>query len=397
MSDKHEPVIVSAVRTAVGKAPRGSLREMRADDMAAAVLDEALKRVPGLKPEDVDDIILGCAFPEGTQGMNVARIAALRAGIPYQVPAMTINRFCASGLQSIAQAADRIATGGADVILAGGAESMSLVPMGGDRFLPNPELLTDNPDAYLNMGLTAELVAEKFDVSREDQDRYALQSNERAVAAIDGGRFKDEIVPLTVKFNLPTGRGKVRTEEKTFDTDEGPRRDSTIEGLARLRPVFKEGGTVTAGNASQMSDGAGAAVIMSRARADEIGAVPLARFRGYAVAGVPPELMGIGPVAAIPKLLAQVGLGIGDIDLFEVNEAFASQTIYVGRKLEIPEEKLNVNGGAIALGHPLGATGARLTATLLYEMKKRRSKFGIVSMCVGGGMGAAGLFELLGG
>ncbi|NNE09669.1 MAG: thiolase family protein, partial [Gemmatimonadetes bacterium] len=311
--------------------------------------------------------------------------------------AMTLNRFCASGLQSIAQAADRIRGGAANVIIAGGAESMSLIPMGGDRFLPNPALMAESPDAYLNMGLTAEKVADQFEVSREDQDRFALHSHEKAVAAIRDGRFDDEIVPLTVQFKSPGTNGKIDVREVEFKTDEGPRADSTLEALAQLRPVFREGGSVTAGNSSQTSDGAGAALLMSRAEAERIGAEPLARFAGFAVAGVPPDLMGIGPVAAIPKLIAQAGISIDDVDLFEINEAFAAQALYVLRELGIPGEKVNVNGGAIALGHPLGATGAKLTATLLHEMKRRDAKYGIVSMCVGGGMGAAGLFERNGG
>ncbi len=397
MSDRNEPVIVSAVRTAVGKAPRGTLKETRADDMAVAAMEEALRRAGDLDPADLDDVIIGCAFPEGTQGMNMARTAALRAGIPYTVPAMTINRFCSSGLQSTALAADRIALGDASAILAGGAESMSLVPMGGDRFLPNPDLVREMPAAYLNMGLTAEKVADQFGISREDQDRFAHQSNMRAVDAVESGRFRDEIVPLTVRVGSPGKNGEMVVAEKVFDTDEGPRADSTLEKLASLKPVFKVKGTVTAGNSSQMSDGAGAVLVTSRAKAAKIGVEPLARFAGYAVAGVPPDLMGIGPVEAIPKLLAKKNLKIDDIDLFEINEAFASQSLYIIRELGIPEEKVNVNGGAIALGHPLGATGAKLTATLLHEMKRRGSRYGIVSMCIGGGMGAAGLFERAGG
>lgn len=397
MARANEPVIVSAVRTAVGKSPRGTLRETRADEMAAAAMKEALARIPDFDHEKIDDVILGCAFPEGSQGMNMARIAALRAGIPYQVPAMTLNRFCASGLQAIAQSADRIRGGAAKVIIAGGAESMSLIPMGGDRFLPNPALMAESPDAYLNMGLTAEKVADQFEVSREDQDRFALHSHEKAITAIREGHFDQEIVPLTVAFKSPGKNGKVDVREVEFKRDEGPRADSTLEALAQLRPVFREGGSVTAGNSSQTSDGAGAAVLMSRGEAERIGATPLAHFAGFAVAGVPPDLMGIGPVAAIPKLIAEAGIAIDDVDLFEINEAFAAQALYVLRELGIPGEKVNVNGGAIALGHPLGATGAKLTATLLHEMQRRDAKYGIVSMCVGGGMGAAGLFERNGG
>ncbi len=397
MSDKNDPVIISAARTAVGKAPRGSLRSTRADEMAVTAIQEAMNRVEGLDAADLDDVILGCAFPEGTQGMNMARNVALRAGIPYTVPAMTINRFCSSGLQSMAIAADRIALGDAEVILAGGAESMSLVPMGGDRFLPNPDLLREMPDAYLNMGLTAELVAEKYSVGREDQDRFAQASNEKAVAAIKAGHFKDEIAPMKVVTRSPGAGGRVVESEKVFDADEGPRAESTYEALAKLRPAFKIGGTVTAGNTSQMSDGAAALLVASAEKAKALGAEPIARFAGYAVAGVPPEVMGIGPVEAIPKLLAKTGLSMDDIDLFEINEAFAAQSLCIVRELKIPEEKVNVNGGAIALGHPLGATGAKLATTLLYEMKRRGSRYGIVSMCIGGGMGAAGLFEMAGG
>lgn len=397
MSTRNDPVIISAARTAVGKAPRGSLRTTRADEMAVAAIQEAMNRVARLDGADLDDVILGCAFPEGTQGMNMARTAALRAGIPYTVPAMTINRFCSSGLQAMALAADRIRLGDADVIVAGGAESMSLVPLGGDRFLPNPDLLREMPDAYLNMGLTAELVAERYGIGREDQDRFAQASNEKAVAAVQGGRFRDEIVPLRIVIRGAGPGGSVTESEKLFDTDEGPRAESTYEALAGLKPAFKIGGTVTAGNTSQMSDGAAALLLSSAGRAEALGAKPLARFRGYAVAGVPPEVMGIGPVEAIPKLLAKTGLSIGDIDLFEINEAFAAQSLCIVRELNIPEERVNVNGGAIALGHPLGATGAKLATTLLYEMRRRGSRYGVVSMCIGGGMGAAGLFEMAGG
>jgi acetyl-CoA acyltransferase len=393
---RHEPVVVSAVRTAVGKAPRGTLRETRADDLAATVLGAAISGVPGLEAADLDDVIIGCAFPEGSQGMNMARIAALRAGIPYQVPAMTVNRFCASGLQTVALAADRIRTGAAAAIVAGGAESMSLVPMGGERFLPNPELTRIAPGTYLGMGLTAEKIVEQFDVSREDQDRFALSSHEKALAAIESGRFAEEITPVVVTFKNPGKNGKPVVEEIEFAVDEGPRSDTSLESLGRLRAVFKQGGTITAGTASQTSDGAAALVVMSRERAEAIDAKPLAAMRGYAVAGVPPELMGIGPVEAIPKLLAQVGLAQDQIDLFEINEAFAAQALHVVRALGIPAEKVNVNGGAVALGHPLGATGAKLTVTLLHEMRRRGARYGIVSMCVGGGMGAAGLFELVG-
>ncbi|MGD8394239.1 MAG: acetyl-CoA C-acyltransferase, partial [Candidatus Eiseniibacteriota bacterium] len=401
----QDPVVLAAVRTAVGKAPRGTLRATRADEMAAAVLTAALDRVPGLEPAAVDDVILGCAFPEGPQGMNVARIAALRAGLPESVPAMTVNRFCASGLQSIAQAAERIASGQATAILAGGAESMSLVPMGGERFLPNPELVELRPGVYLNMGLTAERLVDEYAITREMQDAFAAASHAKAVAAIAAGRFADEIVPLTVRRRPPPAAGgggtaeadgtavAPRVEETTFAVDEGPRADTSVEALARLKPVFKQHGTVTAGNASQTSDGAAVAVVAAAGLAAELGLRPLAWLRGYAVAGVAPERMGIGPVEAIPRVLEPLGLTLDDIDLFELNEAFAAQALAVLRELRIPEEKVNPNGGAVALGHPLGATGAKLTVSLLHEMQRRQVRYGVVSMCVGGGMGAAAVFE----
>ncbi len=389
----REAVIVAAVRTAVGKAHKGALRHMRPDDMAAVVLAEAVRRVPGLRPEEIDDVILGCAMPEGEQGMNVARIAALRAGFPYTVPAMTVNRFCSSGLQTIALATERIAAGFADVILAGGTESMSLIPMGGYKIAPNPYLLEHYPDVYLSMGLTAENLVRKYGISREEQDRFALRSHERAVAAIDAGKFKEEIVPLRVPVEELDERGRPRVQETLFDTDEGPRRDTSLEALAKLKPVFHVEGTITAGNSSQMSDGAAAVVVMSRERAEALGVRPLGKLIAYAVAGVPPEEMGIGPVAAIPKALRMVGLGLDDLDLIELNEAFAAQALAVLKLLELDVNKVNVNGGAIALGHPLGCTGAKLTATLLYEMKRRGARYGMVTMCIGGGMGAAGIFE----
>ena len=393
MSKKNEPVIVSAVRTAVGKAFKGTLRETRPDDLAAACLTGALERAGGFDPADLDDVILGCAMPEGPQGLNVARLAQFRAGIPYHVPAMTLNRFCSSGLQSIAMAADRISTGQASVIVAGGTESMSMVPMTGERFVPNPTLVRDMPEAYISMGLTAEEVASRFEVSREDQDAFALESHRRAVAALDSGAFKDEIVPVEVTTKTPGPRGQSVVHTTVLDTDEGPRRDSTPEAMAKLKPVFKVGGTVTAGNASQTSDGAAAALVMSRERAESLGLEILTVLRGYQVAGVPPEIMGIGPVEAIPKLLKHCGMAQEDIEIFELNEAFASQAVYCVRKLGLDPEKVNVHGGAIALGHPLGATGAKLTATLLHEMRRRDLRYGVVSMCIGGGMGAAALFE----
>jgi acetyl-CoA acyltransferase len=375
-----EAVIASAVRTAVGKAPRGALRHVRPDDMAAAVIREAIRRVPALRDEDVEDVILGCAMPEAEQGMNVARIASLRAGLPVTTSAMTINRFCSSGLQSIAVAAERIMAGFADTIVAGGTESMSMVPMTGHKLAPNPDLVEKAPDTYLSMGLTAENLAQKYRISREEADEFALRSHQKAVAALAGGRFESEIVPL------PVGNG-------TFSRDEGPRADTSAEALAKLKPVFHARGTVTAGNASQTSDGAAACVVMSAAKARELGVRPLARFVAFATCGVPPEIMGIGPVVAIPKALKRAGLHLGDIDLVELNEAFAVQALAVIREAGLDPAKVNVNGGAIALGHPLGCTGAKLTATLLSEMARRGSRYGMVTMCIGGGMGAAGIFE----
>jgi len=395
MSEQNEPVIVEALRTPVGKAPRGAFRETRPDDLAAAVLRTLVERAPGLDPEQIDDVVLGCAIPEGPQGLNVARLAALRAGLPFSVPGMTLNRFCSSGLQSIAQSCDRIATGQAEVILAGGTESMSLVPMEGFHFSPNPDLVRDLPDAYLGMGHTAENVALQYEVSREEQDAFALRSHEKALAAQAAGKFEDELVPVSVTTKLPGKNGKSEVQGTVVRADEGPRAESSLEALGKLRAAFRLGGSVTAGNSSQTSDGAAAVLLLSRRKAEELGLTPLARLIGYQVAGVPPEIMGIGPAVAVPKLLGWTGLSMSDIDLFEINEAFASQAIYVGRTLGIPDDRLNVNGGAIALGHPLGATGAKLTATLLHELRRRGARYGVVSMCVGGGMGAAGLFENL--
>jgi acetyl-CoA acyltransferase len=390
----REAVIVSAARTAVGKAPRGALRNVHTADMAAAAIAAAVERAEGLEPKEIEDVILGCAIPEAEQGLNMGRVAALRAGLPNDVPGQTVNRFCASGLQTIALAAQQIMTGMADVIVAGGAESMSLVPMTGHHFSPNPTMAEINPDVYLGMGLTAENVAQKYGVSREDQDAFALRSHQRAVAAIAAGRFKDEIVPLEVETVWFEG-GERRRATATFDTDEGPRKDTNAAALSKLKPVFAAKGSVTAGNSSQTSDGAAAVVVMSREKADALGMRPLARFVSFAVGGVPPEIMGIGPVVAVPKALRLAGLSLEEIDLIELNEAFAAQAIAVARALEMDEERLNVNGGAIALGHPLGCSGAKLTVQMLHELKRRNARYGLVTMCVGGGQGAAGVFERL--
>ena len=390
-----DAIIASAVRTPAGKAPKGALRTTRPDEMAAVAIRESLRRAPGIDPAEVDDVILGCAMPEAEQGMNVARIASLRAGIPVQASAVTINRFCSSGLQSIAFAAERILCGSARTIVAGGTESMSLVPMGGHKVAPNPELVAHYPDVYLSTGLVAENHATASQISREEQDAFALRSHQRALAAIDAGRFDEEIVPLTVALaEAGDGNGGApRRREITFTTDEGPRRDTSLERLGKLRAVFHARGSVTAGNSSQMSDGAAAVVVTSAERAREAGLTPLARFVTYATAGVEPELFGIGPVPAIRKALKLSGLTLDDIDLVELNEAFAAQILACLRELPIDPEKLNVNGGAIALGHPLGCTGAKLTTTLLYELRRRNGRYGMVTMCVGGGMGAAGIFE----
>ncbi len=391
----QEAVIVSAVRTAVGKAPRGTLRNVRPEAMGATVVAEAVRRAEGLDPAQIEDVIMGCAFPEGKQGMQVARIIALAAGLPDTVPGQTVNRFCASGLQSVALAAERIMAGFGDAIIAGGVESMSAVPMGGHVFTADPSLAMYYPSVYTGMGLTAENVAEQYGVNREDQDAFSLQSHQRAAAAIQSGRFSAEIIGLPVSEVWLDDDGQRQTSTTVFDTDEGMRLDTSLAGLARLKPVFKAGGSVTAGNSSQTSDGAAAVVLMSRRGAESAGLKPLARFVSFAVAGVPPEVMGIGPVAAIPKALKLAGLNLSDIDLIELNEAFAAQSLAVMRKLEIDAAITNVNGGAIALGHPLGATGAKLTTQLIYEMKRRGSRYGMVTMCIGGGMGAAGIFENL--
>jgi len=388
-----EAVIVSAVRTAVGKAPKGTLKNTRPDEMGAAVIKEAVKQVENLDASQIEDVIMGCAFPEAEQGMNIARTAMIRAGLPVETSAMTVNRYCSSGLQTIALAADRIRTGGADVIVAGGLETMSMIPMGGNVIRPNPELIETYPDYYLNMGLTAENLAQKYEISREQSDEFALQSHQRAAEAIKSGKFKDEIVSLNVRVDETDEKGRVLRQEIAFDTDEGVRFDSTIEGLQKLKPAFHVKGTVTAGNSSQMSDGAAAAVVMSLEKAREIGAKPLARFVAYATAGCLPEEMGVGPVYAIPKVLKMAGLTMDDIDIIELNEAFAVQSLAVMKLLEMNPAKVNVNGGAIALGHPLGCSGAKLTATILREMERRDARYGMVTMCVGGGMGAAGIFE----
>src|SRR5258706_2870524 len=389
-----EAFIVAAARTPVGKAPNGKIRTVRPDDLAALAIKGALARVPSLLPNEIEDVILGCAMPEGAQGMNMARIAAQRVGLPETVPGVTVNRFCASGLEAIAMGAQRILSGMADVIIAGGAESMSYVPMGGFKLSPNPCLLNDMPDAYLGMGYTAENVANKFNVSREDADMFAYQSHQKAIAAIDAGRFKEECVSVPVREVNLDELGKRKVSEFAFDTDEGPRRDTSPEKLAALKPVFSARGSVTAGNSSQRSDGAAAVVLMSGEKMRELNLKPLARFVTYAVAGVPPGIMGIGPVEAIPKALKRAGLRLDDIDLFELNEAFACQALSVSLQSSLNPDKLNVNGGAVALGHPLGATGAKLTVSILHELKRRNGRYGVVTMCVGGGMGAAGIFEL---
>jgi acetyl-CoA acyltransferase len=389
----QEAVIVATVRTPVGRSPRGVFKDTRPDDLAALVIETALQRVPSLAPEDVEDVILGCAIPEGPQGMNIGRIAALKAGLPHTVPAQTVNRFCSSGLQTIAQAAERIMAGFADVIIAGGVESMSMVPMDQAKLSINPELAECYPEVYTSMGITAELVAERYHISRQDQDQFALRSHQRAVAAMASGAFAAEIVPVSTRVAKPQADGSQRFEAVTVDRDEGVRPETSLEALGQLPAVFRQGGTVTAGNASQTSDGAAVAVVMSRAKAEAIGAPILAVFRGFSVVGVPPEVMGIGPVAAIPKALQRTGLKLEEIDLIELNEAFAAQALYVMRTLELDPDRVNVQGGAIALGHPLGCTGARLTATLLNEMARREVRYGMVTMCIGGGMGAAGIFE----
>jgi acetyl-CoA acyltransferase len=403
----RDAVIVSSVRTPVGKAFKGTLRATRPDDLAAVAIQEAIRRVPGLDPKEIEDVILGCAMPEGEQGNNVARIASQRAGLPAEVPAITINRFCASGLQSIAMAAERVMLGHADVILAGGTESMSMVPMGGNKIAPNPWLVDHYPDAYLSMGLTAENLAKKYGITREKADEFSLASHRKALAAIAAGRFKDEIVPVEVattvvsngangsQGGLSAGAKAVKAKSvvTTFDTDEGPRADTSLEALAKLKPAFHARGTTTAGNSSQTSDGAAASIVMSAERARALGVKPMARFLGFATAGVPAEIMGIGPAYAIPKALKLAGLTLDQIDTIELNEAFAVQALAVIQEAGLDLARINPNGGAIALGHPLGCTGAKLTASILRELERRKARYGMVTMCIGGGMGAAGIFE----
>jgi acetyl-CoA acyltransferase len=398
----REAVIVSAVRTAVGKASKGALRTTRPDDLGAAVIKEAIARAGGLDPKEIEDVILGCAMPEAEQGMNVARISSLRAGLPVESSAMTINRFCSSGLQSIAIAAQRIMAGQGEAAVAGGTESMTMVPMGGNKVSPNPWLMDNYPDAYLGMGLTAENLARKYGITRERADTFSYQSHQKAIAAIAAGKFKDEIVPVDVSYSVleaaangsPNG-SRPKTVKAKFDTDEGPRADTSVEVLGKLKPVFHLRGVVTAGNSSQMSDGAAAAVVMSAEKARALGLKPLARFLAFATAGCPPEEMGVGPVFAIPKALKIAGLTLDQIDVIELNEAFATQALSVIKVAGIDPAKVNPNGGAIALGHPLGCTGAKLTASILRELERRHARYGMVTMCVGGGMGAAGIFERL--
>ncbi len=391
----HEAVIVSAVRTAVGKAPKGSLRTVRPDELAATVVREAIARTPGLDPREVEDVIMGCAMPEAEQGLNLARIAAQRAGMPDSVCGVTVNRFCSSGLQTIAMAAQQIMTGQSEVVVAGGAESMSMVPMTGNKFSPNPHLAQHDPAVYLGMGLTAENVAKRHSVSRADQDAFALRSHQRALAAQAAGRFATSIVPVEVELVEMGSDGKLVRRSVSFAQDEGPRADTSLEALGKLKAAFSATGSVTAGNSSQTSDGASALVLMSRSKAEALGLKPRARFISFAVGGVEPEVMGIGPVVAIPKALKQAGLTLADIDLIELNEAFAAQALAVIRELGLDEEKTNINGGAIALGHPLGCTGAKLTVQILDELEQRGGRYGLVTMCIGGGMGAAGIFERL--
>lgn len=392
----REAVIVAASRTAVGKAVRGNTKNARSDDMAATIIKDLMEKTEGkLDPSEIDDVIMGCAMPEGSQGMNFARVIALRAGLPVDVPGQTVNRFCSSGLQTIALAANSIIANQADVVIAGGAESMSSVPMTGHHLSPNPYMAENDPNVYMSMGLTAERVVSEFGVSREDMDEFAYNSHRKAAAAVDAGKFAEEIVPFEWEETVIGADGMPTTVTKILNQEEHLRRETTVEALSGLRPVFKPNGSVTAGNSSPLSDGAAGVIVMSREKAEELGLTPLARFVGFAVAGVRPEIMGVGPIKAVPKVLARTGLTLDDIDLIELNEAFASQSLAVIRELELDPEKVNVNGGAIALGHPLGCTGAKLTVQLINEMKRRDSKYGMVTMCIGGGMGAAGIFENL--
>ncbi len=388
----REVVIASSVRTAVGKAPRGTLRATRPDDLAAVAIKGALERLPQLNAKEVEDVIIGCATPEAEQGMNVARIAALRAGVPVEVSAMTINRFCSSGLQAISLAADSVMAGRAEVAIGGGTESMSMIPMGGNKISANPWLVNNYPDAYLSMGLTAERLARRFGITRETADEFSLNSHKKAIAAIQAGKFEDEIVPVPVSFTTPNG-AKPKRIDISFKVDEGPRADTTMEALAGLKPAFHAKGMVTAGNSSQTSDGAAASVVMTAEKAKQLGIKPLARFVSFATAGYLPEEMGLGPVYAIPKALRMAGLKLGDIDVIELNEAFAAQALSVIKEAGLDPTKVNPNGGAVALGHPLGCTGAKLTATIIRELKRRNGRYGLVTMCIGGGMGAAGIIE----
>ncbi|WP_419877778.1 acetyl-CoA C-acyltransferase [Brevibacillus centrosporus] len=391
----REAVIVAGARTAIGRAKRGSLKDVHPVDMGGAVISDLLRRVPQVKAEDIEDVIMGTATPEAELGMNMARLVSLRAGLPTSVPGITINRFCSSGLQSIAYAAQQIISGGADILVAGGIESMSLIPMVGHKVALNPTLVETMPEAYMGMGHTAEEVAKRYNVTREDQDAFSVVSHQRAAAAIASGKFQEEIVPLTVKQHSFDAAGNLQVKESVFQIDEGPRPDTSVEALAKLKPVFHVQGSVTAGNSSQTSDGAAAVLVMSAEKAEELGASPIAKFRSFTVGGVDPDVMGIGPIVAIPKALKMAGLRLEDIDLFELNEAFASQAVAVIRELGLDPEKVNVNGGAIALGHPMGCTGTKLTISILNELKRRGGKYGVVTMCVGGGMGAAGVFEML--
>jgi len=390
----REAVIVAGSRTAVGKSKRGTTRNWRSDEMAAEVIKDLLRKAPGLDPAEIDDVIIGCAMPEGAQGLNFARTIALRAGLPVETPGQTVNRFCSSGLQTIAMAAERIIANGADVIIAGGAETMSLVPMTGFRVNPNPYMVENMPEVYMGMGLTAERVADEYEVTRQVQDEFAVRSHQKAAAAYERNAFKDEIVPLEIE-EVTAGPNGPQRHTTIFDRDEHLRADTTLEGLAKLKPVFKQGGSVTAGNSSPLSDGAAGVIIMERGKAEALGLTPILRFVGFNVGGVRPEIMGVGPLSAVPRLLNRTGMSLSDIDLIELNEAFASQAVAVIRGLGLDESLVNVNGGAIALGHPLGCTGAKLTVQLMHEMRRRNAQFGMVTMCIGGGMGAAGIFERL--